>query len=210
MKTKRITWRRIGILIAAALGIASAFLPWVTFPAINKSMNGFNGSGILVFCVFMGILLISLLYHELQLEGKTFLLFTTSAGISALLFIIIQLIDVACFTSLLTNLETRYDAGIWLKMSAAFLVIILSMDFKLRLKTPQRKIPLKPFENEISIPATFVDNKNTYPRLSLQKKKDIGLEKLISLKQSGYITEEEFLQLKSKLILSDFLFGLFN
>lgn len=210
MKSKRITWQRIGILIAALLGIASAFLPWVTFPGINKSMNGFNGIGVLVFFVFTGIALVSILSRELQLEEKTFLLFTTAAGIGVLFFIIMQVIDVACFTSLLTNLETRYDVGIWLKMSAAFLVIILSMDFKLRLKKPQRKTPLKSFENGISVPATFSNKKNIYPRLSLQEKKDIGLEKLIALKQSGYITEEEFLQLKSKLILSDFLFGLFN
>ncbi|MEP7229908.1 MAG: SHOCT domain-containing protein [Ginsengibacter sp.] len=210
MKSKRITWQRIGILIAAMLGIASAFLPWVTFPGINKSMNGFSGIGILVFFVFTGIALISILYRELQIEGKTFLLFTTAAGIGALFFIIMQVIDLASFTSLFNNIETRYGLGIWIKIIAAFLVVILSRDFKLRLKKPQRKTPLKSFENGISIPATFADNKNIYPRLSLQEKEDIGLEKLIALKQSGYITEEEFLQLKSKLILSDFLFGLFN
>ncbi len=208
MVTQSMGWQRIGILIVAASGIVSAFLPWATFPVIHKSMNGFNGVGILSFCVFAGIILISLLGGYLQLEEKTFLLFTTIAGVASLFFTIMHLIDLTCFTSVFGNIEISYGTGIWLEAGAASLIIILSTNLKL--KKPARKISPAPPENGISIPATFVDNRKTYPTLSVQEKKHISLEKLVALKENGHITDDELQQLKSKLILSDFLFGLFN
>ena len=114
----------------------------------------------------------------------------------------------ACLTSVFDNIGMTYGIGVWIEAGAASLIIILSRDFKLT--KPATKTPPSPIENGISIPATFVDNRKKYPTLSMQEKKHVSLEKLVALKENGHITEEEFQQLKSKLILSDFLFGLFN
>ena len=62
--------QRLAILILAAVGVISVFLPWVSMPLIG-SVNGAHGIGWLVFVLYAATIVVSLLCDRTQpLAGK--------------------------------------------------------------------------------------------------------------------------------------------
>jgi peptidoglycan/LPS O-acetylase OafA/YrhL len=79
------------VLIAAAVGIISMFLPWISF--FGFSINGMHGSGILVFLCFVVSGIIALVGDQTKNLEKTMWGITLIAGALALLIILYFLID---------------------------------------------------------------------------------------------------------------------
>src|SRR5919197_161073 len=81
------------ILISAATGIISIFLPWITVGAfgMSESVNGFRSYGIVVFLAFAVVCIISLLGNQVKTLDQTMWMVALGTGIIALLFAIIFL-----------------------------------------------------------------------------------------------------------------------
>jgi hypothetical protein len=85
------------VLILAAIGAISVFLPWFTANAeglgiqLNVSENGFHGTGILVFLAFVGTAVLALVGDQSRIMDRTTWMATLCGGAVALLFVIINL-----------------------------------------------------------------------------------------------------------------------
>lgn len=78
------------VLIAAAVGIISMFLPWISISMFgaNESINGMHDKGILVFICFAASGIIAYLGDQTKNLDKTMWAITLLAGAIALLMII--------------------------------------------------------------------------------------------------------------------------
>jgi hypothetical protein len=85
------------ILIIAAIGAISIFLPWFTISAeglgvrISESQNGFHGTGVLVFLAFIAGIILALVGDQSRVMEATIWTATLLAGAVALLFVVINL-----------------------------------------------------------------------------------------------------------------------
>jgi len=103
------------ILIAAAVGLISIFLPWVTvsFGGFGGgSVNGFHGSGILVFLGFAGAGVVSYLGDQTKTLEKTMWMVALLAGGVAALFTVINLVNI------LTTSYVSAGFGLWVAVAA--------------------------------------------------------------------------------------------
>ena len=91
MNFQTMSKQRKMILIAAAVGIISMFLPWVS--VFGFSANGMNGWGILVFLCFLGAAGLSVMGDQTKNLDTTFWMITLVAGGLAFLIMLVNLID---------------------------------------------------------------------------------------------------------------------
>ena len=129
--------------------------------------------------------------------------------IAGLIFFFAASQIVRSYTSaeLQSTMTIVYKAILWTRLLAGFPIIFLLKEHSIK-NLSNKETTDK--QNIISIPARFNDEKKVPSKVSMSQKKDSVIEKLIDLRESKLITEDEFVQLRSKLILSDFLLGLFN
>ncbi len=86
------------ILILAAVGAISVFLPWFTISAeglgvrMSQSENGFHGTGMLVFLAFATCGILALLGDQIRIMDRTMWMAALCSGAVALLFVIINLV----------------------------------------------------------------------------------------------------------------------
>ena len=183
------------ILIAAAIGVISVFLPWisVSMMGMGKSINGFHGFGILVFIAFIGAGLVCLAGDQTKNLDKTMWMIAIAAGAIALLGVVISLAKSANdVDGGFGFVEASFGIGIWLALIVSVAIVAVAWMFK----SPEDSIK-SGFESlKKSIPIT---NVNATPPVDKTNKID-ELEKLIDMKNKGAITEEEYQQLKSKLL----------
>lgn len=104
------------VLIAAAIGIISMFLPWITF--FGFSINGMHGSGILVFLCFVVSGIIALLGDQTKNLEKTMWGITLIGGAIALLVILYFLIDSSGSNNIFGSV-TGFGIGFYLTGLAA-------------------------------------------------------------------------------------------
>jgi hypothetical protein len=78
------------VLIAAAVGVISMFLPWISVSMLgaNETVSGMHGKGILVFLCFVVAGAVAYMGNQTINLDKTMWGITLLAGIVALLFII--------------------------------------------------------------------------------------------------------------------------
>ena len=79
------------ILIAAAVGVISMFLPWVSF--LGFSVSGMHGSGILVFLCFLAAGALAYLGDQTTSLNQTNWMITLVAGGVAALIMVINFFD---------------------------------------------------------------------------------------------------------------------
>lgn len=84
------------VMIAAAVGLISMFLPWikVSFMGISKSENGLHGNGFLILFAFIAAGVLAFLGDQKTPMAKSAWLGTLGAGAVAVLFWLINLLDV--------------------------------------------------------------------------------------------------------------------
>jgi hypothetical protein len=192
MNFQTLNKQRKFILISAAIGIISIFLPWFSAGAFGFSVhiNGFHGWGILAFLCFIASIIIVLLGVQTQTLDKSMWLAAIICGAVALLSVIIAMLS---SSSGFGFISAGFGIGIWIALVAALGVTVFTWMFK----NPAHdfKSGFESLKKTISVPAS---SSNTAAVSSADKIAE--LERLSKLKENGTITDAEFQQLKSKLL----------
>lgn len=180
------------ILISAAIGIISIFLPWFSAGAFGFSVhiNGFHGWGILSFLCFIASIVIVLLGVQTETLDKSMWLAAIICGTVALLSVIITMLS---SSSGFGFISAEFGFGIWIALAGAIGVPLFAWMFK----NPAHdfKSEFESLKKTISVPAS---SSNTAAASGADKIEE--LERLSKLKENGSITDAEFQQLKSKLL----------
>jgi len=189
------------ILIAAVLGIISVFLPWITISifGLSESINGFHGWGILVLGVYIAAAVITCMGSQAQALEKNFWLLVIGCGVIALFAVIIEITSSSGGLGEVPGFaDADFGIGVWLTIASSASIILFAWIFK----NPANDLKngLDGFKKSISIPSTSFSNSNATSRNSSAQSKIDEFEKISRLKNNGSISEEEYHQLKSKLI----------
>lgn len=177
------------LLIAALAGIVSIFLPWHTAGGLFEglSINGFHGIGVLVFFLFAGVGVLAIIGDQTKPLDKTMWLIALAAGVIALLCIITRLSGASDAFGILSP-----GIGLWIALATSVGILAFAWMFKNPGDTLQNA-----FEG---LKKNVASNTSTPSRPASTGSKVDELEKLIELKNSGKITEDEYQSMKSKLM----------
>lgn len=183
------------ILIAAIAGIIAVFLPWFSAGAFGFSVhiNGFHGWGILAFLAFVASGIIALMGAQTEALDKTMWFAAFICGALALLIIIVTI--VSSQSSGYGLVSAGLGFGIWIALTAGIGVMLSAWMFK----NPAHNIK-SGFESLKKTVYTASSSANTSSNTTTDTNKIAELERLSKLKHNGSITEEEFQQLKSKIL----------
>jgi hypothetical protein len=113
------------IIVLAAIGAISIFLPWFTMSAeglgvrISDSENGLHGTGILVFLAFIGTGIVALAGDQTRNLDKTMWMATLCGGAIALLFVIINLVRTPNSGDTFGIAHAGPGFGIWISLLAS-------------------------------------------------------------------------------------------
>jgi hypothetical protein len=186
------------ILFASLAGIISIFLPWFSAGAFGFSVhvNGFHGWGILAFLCFVAALVISLIGNQPQPLDKSIWFVAMICGVLCLLSIIITILSSQ--TADYGFASAGLGFGIWIALIAGIAVVVFAWIFKN--PADNLKGGFESLKKTVATSASAFSNTNTSNAAVTGDNKIAELERLIKLKENGSITEEEFQQLKSKLI----------
>jgi len=192
------------ILIAAAIGLISVFLPWIKFSAsmfgneiASESINGFHGWGVLAFLAFAVACVLSLMGDQTKTLDKTMWMVTLAMGVVALFAVVIRLLNSGPVEMVA---EVKFGFGIWIALAASLGTLAAAWMFK----NPEDTLKdgLESLKKGIAIPSNSTPGgASTPPRQAPGGNSRMDeLERLIKMKNEGKITEEEYQQLKSKLL----------
>ncbi len=195
--------QRLYILIAAAAGLISVFLPWISISAgafgmsMSQGINGFHGMGIVVFLAFIAAAFTALIGDQTKALEKNNWVASMAAGAIALLFVIINMASSDNSMGGFGFVKAKFGWGIWLALAAAIGVIACSWLFKNpanslqeSLNNLKKDIPFRMFTGNPPSANNSQSSKNSLDELN----------KLVELKNQGNITEEEFQNLKAKIL----------
>jgi len=188
------------IAIAALVGIISIFLPWFSAGAFGFSVhvNGFHGWGILVFLCFAASIVIALAGTQSASLDKSMWLIAIICGALAFLSIVITM---SSSTGGFGFISAGFGFGIWIALIAAIGILAFAWMFKN--PADNFKSGFESLKTTVAASANTFTNSNSAPSTntaSASENKIAELERLSKLKENGSITDEEFQQLKSKLI----------
>ncbi len=186
------------ILIAAVAGLISVFLPWYTISAggfgnnLSVSSSGFHGSGIVVFLAFAGALIMTLTGEGKDpLRSRSWII-TLALGVIALLFTGIAMSNLSGASGGYGLVQAGYGFGLWIALAAS--LVILASGWFYRNPADTIKLALEDLKRNISAPTA------SGPGQGDASSRVAELERLIELRKQNKISEEEFIQLKSKLL----------
>ena len=187
------------ILIASAIGIVSVFLPWITISmfGMNQSINGFHGWGILAFLAFVATGVITLIGNQTSALDKGLWFLAIAGGAVALVSVIIAIASSSGSPDGgLGLVDAGSGIGTYIAIATSLAIVIIAWVF--RSPADNLKSGLDGLRKRISIPASSFSDTNTTNTSPTNK--IVELERLSKLRENGNITEDEFQQLKSKLI----------
>lgn len=179
------------ILLAAVVGIISIFLPWLTVSVfgVTNSTNGFRSYGIVVFLAFLGAAGISLMGEQSTTLDQSKWLLVLAAGAIAFIFTLLFYTNI---NSALGMVGTGF--GLWIAILASAGVIGAAWMYK----NPADNLKSGFDSLKKSIPGNQTPPPDAHPPSGSNRIAE--LERLINLKNEGKISEEEYQQLKSKLL----------
>lgn len=188
------------LLIAAGLGVIATFLPWVKMDVggfleglgVNNSVNGFRSIGLLAFIGFVVCGILAFYGAQDKPLDKVPWFVVLVAGVIALSCISIFLVKASNYAELgMGMVQTSIGAGALLALGAALFTLVSAWLFK-----PNNYTLRDGWEavtkGKLSLPGT---NKTSNSNLTRMEE----LEKLITMKNEGKITEEEYQRLKAEL-----------
>ena len=187
------------ILFASLAGIISIFLPWFSAGAFGFSVhvNGFHGWGILAFLCFVVALIISLVGNQAKPLDKSTWFVAMICGALCLLAIIITILSSQSGDFGFASAGLGF--GIWIALIACIAVIAFAWMFKN--PADDLKGGFESLRKTVATSASAFSNTNGTTTTTVAGDNKIAeLERLSKLKENGSITEEEYQQLKSKLI----------
>ena len=188
------------ILLTAAIGIISVFLPWITISifGVTESVNGFHGSGVLVFILFLTTGIITWMGNQDQPLEKNAWFVVLLCGAIALVSAIIKITSSSGSIDGEIGLPgVGLGLGVWLAIASSAGIILFAWLFKR--PADNLKNGFEGLKKSISIPASSLSDAAIKPNSSVSLKID-EFERLSKLKNNGSISEEEYQQLKSKLM----------
>lgn len=190
--------QRLAILIASAIGVIITFLPWLSassyFIGGNVKINGMRGTGILYFMLMIAILVISIMGNRAEILPKNKKMWVIYSGAAGILCLFIYF---AYYVMNSGPVDVSVSSGWVLALLIAAAVTALPF------------VEEKPGGGFLFNTSIFTGNRNAAP---VQQKPSAGgtpapatsrmdeLEKLIKWKNEGMITQEEYEQLKSKIV----------
>ena len=210
MNFQTMSKQRKFILIAAAVGIISIFLPWATVSmgmlgvSESESANGFRSYGILVFLGFLAAAGVSLMGDQTKTLDKTMWIVSLIAGGVSVLFTALYMTNISNAFGAnggLGMVDVGFGFGLWIALLASLAVLAFSWMY--RNPADDIKGAFDSFKKDISSAASSVSKSAsdmTKQSPSSGSDKIAELERLTKLRDAGNITEEEYQQLKSKLL----------
>jgi len=133
MNFQKINRQRKLILISAAIGAISVFLPWTSISIFGstESRNGFHGLGILVFILFLSEAIISRIGNQAQPLEKNHWFLVMVSGALCLLSVVIKITSFSNTTEGEFGLPyARLDGGVWLCLASSAAIILFAWLFK--------------------------------------------------------------------------------
>ena len=198
MNFQALNRQRKMILIAALVGLISVFLPWFTISAgglgnnLSVSTNGFHGSGIIVLLAFAASLIMALTGEPGEpLRSRSWII-TLGLGVIALLFVGINMSNLSGASGGYGIVQAGYGFGLWIALAAS--LAILAAGWLYKNPSDSLKLAFEDLKKNISSPPAPKQG----PGGSNTNMAE--LERLIELRNQNKITEEEFIQMKSKLL----------
>ena len=201
------------ILVAAAIGIISTFLPWISISAdafglnINQSQNGFHGIGILYFLLLIAVAAIAALGEQKEKLQKNMRLAVIGAGVLA---VICMLIGYGNIIDTSSNGMGMVEAGIGYGFILSFLSALAIIAIPFIIKDPAESLAgdIANLKSTVKTMQGSVINATSpkYPSDEAIRTAPAvpdrmeELEKLIDLRNAGKITTEEYEELKVKLL----------
>ncbi|HWB28512.1 MAG TPA: SHOCT domain-containing protein [Chitinophagaceae bacterium] len=188
------------ILVAAAAGILSIFLPWLTVSAgifgesISRSTNGFSGIGILAFFGFAAAGVLTFTGNNtLPFEKGTWMASLGAAAVS-LLSVLIFMANTSGSLGSAGFAEAHFGFGLWISLVAA-IALAASAWF---LKSPEADLQsgLKDLKKNIT---SHLNTSSPVRDVPAGKNRLDELERLITLKNEGKISEDEYNEMKAKI-----------
>ena len=183
--------RKFTVLCSAA-GVVSIFLPWVSVSGgfINVSLNGFRGFGIVAFIAYGLSVLFSVLGNQQERLDKKMWLSTLVSGTIALLVTVVALGNNTADSGL-GFIKAEYGIGVWVSLAASLGLIFFTWKYK----HPEDSLKgsLDEIKNSFSEPVQ--SSSVSSPNNPLNE-----LERLITLRDSGKLSSDEFDQMKSRII----------
>lgn len=187
------------VLIAALAGVISIFLPWIStsglFAGIN--VNGFSGGGVITFIGFLVAGAMAFMGDQTKpMEKNMWLIALVAAGV-AFLFCVIRFSQIS--GSGLGLVSPGY--GLWIAAIASLAALVSAWLFRNPGDTLQSGFDSlkKNISNATSNTGTTTTPTNTTP--TTNRTSGIAeLERLIQLKSEGKITEEEYQEMKGKIM----------
>lgn len=188
------------ILIAAAAGVISMFLPWVSISAfgmdVGQSNNGLKGGGILIFFLFAAVLVMAVLNNPVSPLNRLQWFLSLIAGAINLAFTL-RFLAGSPNEDTFGLVEARPGIGLWLAAVASLCILIGAWLFKQKedtLKSGFEQLKSR-FPGNATSTLTPTDTTPPTPN-KLQE-----LERLIQLRRDGHLSEHEFLAMKAALNL---------
>ena len=149
------------VLIAAAVGVISMFLPWVSF--LGYSISGMHGSGILVFLCFVVCGIIAYMGDQTKNLEKTMWAVTLIAGAIALLIVLYYFIEASGGGGSIFGSVIGF--GLYISGLAAIGVLLAAYSFRSptdNLKDSFNSMK-KDIENKINTPGSTTTNTTNQP-----------------------------------------------
>lgn len=196
MNFQTMSKQRKFMLICAGVGIISIFLPWVSSSGImgygGFSFNGFRGVGIVSFLGFAGALVISLMGDQTKNLDLQMWLFGLAAGAVSVLFTLLFLTSDYLVVG-------NYGFGLWIALAAS--VCVLGSAWMFKSPSDNLKDAFDSFKKSVSSATSQSSNAPGATNTNTSSTSKVAeLEKLIELKAQGKITEEEYQQMKAKIM----------
>lgn len=194
------------ILIAAVAGAISVFLPWITASAgafgysVNRSENGFHGAGVAYFMLMAAAGVVAAVIGErTQTLDKTMRLTMLACGAVGAICVFLFFKDAPDgFHTGYGGVDISPSFGAFVAFLAAVAVLVLPLVFKALGESLQGDFDhLKQKMKSINTSGGTPTNKpaGTGAINSLEE-----LERLAKLKEQGSITDEEYVQMKAKIL----------
>lgn len=195
------------ILLATTIGVISTFMPWITVSAgafgysVSRSQNGFHGIGIFYFILLIAVAAVAVAGDQKEMLQKNMRIMAIGGGALSLVCLLIAFSNAKEETSGSFGMA---NASIGFGLILAFLsalsvtavpVFIKKAEENLAADFNQLKSSLKSMQGNISANIETVRQAPAKKQGRMEE-----LEKLIIWREEGKISQEEYEDLKSKII----------
>jgi len=185
-------------LIAAVIGLISIFLPWISVSGFGAgySANGFSSYGIMVFIGYLAAGIITLMGDQTKPLDKAMWLVELIAGAISLIFTLLFFTRMSGGVGYsFGGAGIGYGFGLWISLLASVGVLASAWMYR----NPEDSLQ-SGFDSLKSKVADAASSASSSGGSGGGTSKVAELERLIKLKEEGKISEEEYQEMKGKVM----------